>query len=199
VLKADVQGSLEAIGEALQKLSGTEVKVAIIHSGAGGISESDVMLASASEAIIIGFNVRPSAKVKEIAEQEKVEIRFYDIIYKLVSDVKDAMTGMLAPVFSERYLGQAEVRDTFSIPKVGTVAGCYVVDGQLRRNAGVRLLREGVVIYTGKLSSLRRFKDDVKEVAKGYECGTGLENFNDVKDGDSFETYRVVQIAKKLE
>jgi translation initiation factor IF-2 len=193
VLKADVQGSLEAITEALNKVGTEEVKVDVVHSGAGAITESDILLASASDAIIIGFNVRPTAKVKEVAEQENVEIRFYDIIYNLMNDVKDAMTGMLAPVISEKYLGQATVRDTFSVPKVGTVAGCHVDDGVLQRNAEVRLIRDGVVIYTGKLSSLKRFKDDVKEVAKGYECGAGLEKFNDVKVGDVIEAFTKVE------
>jgi translation initiation factor IF-2 len=193
VLKADVQGSLEAISEALRKLSTDEVKINIIHGGTGAISESDIMLASASSAIIIGFNVRPTAKVKEVAEKEKVEIRFYNIIYDLVNDIKDAMAGMLAPIIKEQYLGQAEVRQTFSVPKVGTVAGCVVVDGKLMRNARVRLLRDGVVIYTGSLSSLKRFKDDVKEVQKGFECGVGLENYNDIKVGDIIEAFEEVE------
>jgi translation initiation factor IF-2 len=193
VLKADVQGSLEAIADALNKLSTEKVKVNIIHTGAGAITESDILLASASDAIIIGFNVRPTIKVKEMAERESVDIRFYDIIYKLVGEIKDAMSGMLAPVIREQYLGQAEVRDTFSVPKVGTVAGCGVLDGKLTRNAGVRLLRDGVVVYTGKLASLRRFKDDVKEVTKGYECGVGLENFNDIKVGDVIEAFESVE------
>ncbi|WP_408022326.1 translation initiation factor IF-2 [Solidesulfovibrio sp.] len=193
VLKADVQGSLEAIADALNKLSTEKVKVNIIHTGAGAITESDILLASASDAIIIGFNVRPTIKVKEMAERESVDIRFYDIIYKLVGEIKDAMSGMLAPVIREQYLGQAEVRDTFSVPKVGMVAGCGVLDGKLTRNAGVRLLRDGVVVYTGKLTSLRRFKDDVKEVTKGYECGVGLENFNDIKVGDVIEAFESVE------
>ena len=193
VLKADVQGSLEAIADALNKLSTDKVKVSIIHAGAGAITESDILLASASDAIIIGFNVRPTIKVKEMAERESVDIRFYDIIYKLVGEIKDAMSGMLAPVIREQYLGQAEVRDTFSVPKVGTVAGCGVLDGKLTRNAGVRLVRDGVVVYTGKLASLRRFKDDVKEVTKGYECGVGLENFNDIKVGDVIEAFESVE------
>jgi translation initiation factor IF-2 len=193
VLKADVQGSLEAIADALNKLSTGQVKVNVIHSGAGAITESDILLASASQAIIIGFNVRPTVKVKEVAEQESVDIRFYDIIYKLVSDVKDAMSGMLAPIIREQYLGQAEVRDTFSVPKIGLVAGCGVIDGKLTRNAGIRLLRDSVVVYTGKLASLRRFKDDVKEVTKGYECGVGLENFNDIKVGDFIEAFESVE------
>ncbi|WP_457570514.1 translation initiation factor IF-2 [Desulfovulcanus sp.] len=198
VLKADVQGSLEAISEALRKLSTDEVKINIIHGGTGAISESDIMLASASSAIIIGFNVRPTAKVKEVAEKEKVEIRFYNIIYDLVNEIKDAMAGMLAPIIKEQYLGQAEVRQTFSVPKVGTVAGCVVVDGKLMRNAKIRLLRDGVVIYTGNLSSLKRFKDDVKEVQKGFECGVGLENYNDIKVGDVIEAFEEVEEKAKL-
>ncbi|WP_027175930.1 translation initiation factor IF-2 [Desulfovibrio aminophilus] len=199
LVKADVQGSLEAIGEALNKLSTDEVKVQVVHGGAGAITESDVMLAAASQAIIIGFNVRPTAKVKEMAERENIEIRFYDIIYKLVGEIKDAMSGMLTPDIQEAYLGQAEVRNTFSVPKVGTVAGCGVVDGKLTRNAKVRLLRDGVVVYTGQLASLKRFKDDAKEVLKGYECGVGLENFNDVKIGDVIEAFELKEVARTLE
>lgn len=199
VLKADVQGSLEAIVDALKKLSTEAVKVNVIHGGAGAITESDILLAAASEAIIIGFNVRPTAKIKEVADQENVDVRFYDIIYKLVSDVKDAMAGMLAPVISEKYLGQAEVRETFTIPKVGTIAGCYVVDGELKRNAKIRLLRDGVVVYTGTLSSLKRFKDDAKEVRRGYECGVGLERYNDIKVGDVIEAFEEVETAATLD
>ena len=199
VIKADVQGSLEAVSEALNKLSTDEVKINIVHGGAGAINESDILLANASQAIIIGFNVRPTAKIKEVAEQEDVEIRFYDIIYKLTGDIKDAMSGMLAPDIEEVYLGQAEVRDTFSVPKVGTVAGCHVADGKLTRNAKVRLLRDGVVIYTGALSSLKRFKDDVKEVAKGYECGAGLERFNDIKVGDIIEAFEEKEVARTID
>jgi translation initiation factor IF-2 len=199
VLKADVQGSLEAITEALNKLSTEKVKVSIIHAGTGAITESDILLASASQAIIIGFNVRPTVKVKDVADHENVDIRFYDIIYKLVGDIKDAMSGMLAPVIREQYLGQAEVRETFSVPKIGLVAGCGVLDGKLTRNAGIRLLRDGVVVYTGKLASLRRFKDDVKEVTKGYECGVGLENFNDIKIGDVIEAFESVEEKDTLD
>jgi translation initiation factor IF-2 len=199
VLKADVQGSLEAIQEALVKLSTDAVRVDIIHGGAGAITESDVLLASASEAIIIGFNVRPTLKVKELADEEKVEVRFYDVIYKLVSEIKDAMSGMLSPVIEESYLGQAEVRDTFSVPKVGTVAGCFVTDGKLARNAPVRLLRDGVVLYTGAIDSLKRFKDDAKEVVKGYECGVGLQNFNDIKAGDVIEAFEHKEVAQTLD
>ncbi len=193
VLKADVQGSLEAISESLHKQSTDAIKINIIHAGAGAISESDILLASASSAIIIGFNVRPTARVKEVAERESVEIRFYDIIYNLVNDIRDAMAGMLAPIIKEQYLGQAEVIQTFSVPKVGTVAGCMVSDGKLTRNSKVRLLRDGVVIFTGKLNSLKRFKDDVKEVTKGYECGAGLEKYNDIKVGDIIDAFEEVE------
>ncbi|HDQ40735.1 MAG TPA: translation initiation factor IF-2 [Desulfonatronum sp.] len=192
VIKTDVQGSAEAIAESLNKLSTDEVRVQIVHAGAGAITESDVMLAAASSAIIIGFNVRPMAKVKEVAESASVEIRFYDIIYDLLNDIRDALTGMLSPIIRESYLGQAEVRQTFNVPKIGTVAGCAVMDGKLLRNAKIRLLREGVVIYTGKLSSLKRFKDDAKEVLKGFECGVGLANFNDIKVGDVIEAFEEV-------
>jgi translation initiation factor IF-2 len=199
VLKADVQGSLEAVTESLNKLSTDEVKINVVHGGAGAITESDILLAGASEAIIIGFNVRPNLKVKEIAEHEGVEVRFYDIIYKLVSEVKDAMSGMLAPDIEEVYLGQAEVRDTFSVPKVGTVAGCFVADGKITRNCKVRLLRGGVVIYTGSVTSLRRIKDDVKEVAKGFECGMGLEKYNDIKVGDVIEAFETKEVARTID
>ncbi|WP_419787595.1 translation initiation factor IF-2 [Pseudodesulfovibrio sp.] len=199
VLKADVQGSLEAVTEALNKLSTDEVKISVVHGGAGAITESDILLAGASEAIILGFNVRPTLKVKQIAEQEGVEVRFYDIIYKLVNEVKDAMSGMLAPDIEEVYLGQAEVRQTFSVPKVGTVAGCFVADGKITRNAQIRLLRDGVVIYTGQVASLRRVKDDVKEVAKGYECGIGLEKFNDIKSGDVIEAFMTKEVARTID
>ncbi|PKN09791.1 MAG: translation initiation factor IF-2 [Deltaproteobacteria bacterium HGW-Deltaproteobacteria-8] len=199
VLKADVQGSLEAITEAVNKLSTEEVKIQVVHGATGGLTESDILLASASQAIIIGFNVRPTAKVKDMADSEHVEIRFYDIIYKLVGEIKDAMSGMLTPDIQEVYLGQAEVRETFSVPKVGMVAGCGVVDGKLTRSAKVRLLRDGVVIYTGALNSLRRFKDDAKEVAKGYECGVGLENFNDIKIGDVIEAFETKEVARTID
>jgi translation initiation factor IF-2 len=198
LLKADVQGSLEAISEALRKLSTDEVKIVLLHGGAGAITESDILLASASNAIIIGFNIRPTAKIKEVAEQEKVDIRFYDIIYKLVDDIKAAMSGMLSPDIKEVYLGQADVQQVFSVPKIGNIAGCMVSDGKLKRNASIRLLRNGVVIYTGKLSSLKRFKDDAKEVTKGYDCGAGLENFNDIKMGDIIEAFELVEEARTI-
>ena len=198
VLKADVQGSLEAITEAVRKLSTDKVHINVIHGGAGAITESDILLATASDAIVIGFNVRPTAKVKDVAEQENVDIRFYDIIYKLVDEIRSAMAGMLAPVQREVYLGQAEVREVFSVPKIGAIAGSHVSDGKFSRNAGVRLLRDGVVVYTGKVTSLRRFKDDVREVLKGYECGIGLENFNDIKTGDIIEAFETVEEAATL-
>lgn len=198
VLKADVQGTLEAITEALNKQSTDKVKISVVHGGTGAISESDILLASASRAIIIGFNVRPAARIKDVAERENVDIRFYDIIYKLVDDIKNAMAGMLAPVQREVYLGQAEVRETFSVPRVGVIAGSYVADGKIARNAGVRLLRDGVVIYTGRIASLKRFKDDAREVVKGNECGVGLENFNDVKIGDVIEAFETVEEAATL-
>lgn len=198
VLKADVQGSLEAITEALNKQSTDKVRINVVHGGTGAISESDILLASASQAIIIGFNVRPTAKIKDVADRENVDVRFYDIIYKLVDDIKSAMAGLLAPVQREVYLGQAEVRDLFSVPKVGTIAGSYVADGKIARNAGVRLLRDGVVVYTGKISSLKRFKDDAREVVKGNECGVGLENFNDIKVGDVIEAFETVEEAATL-
>ena len=198
IVKTDVHGSFEAISDALNKLSTDEVNVKIIHGSTGAINENDIRLAAASNAIIIGFNVRPTAKVKELAEQEGVEIRFYSVIYELVNDVKEALEGLLEPIKKEVYLGQAEVKETFNIPKVGTVAGCMVIDGKIQRNAGIRLLRDGVVVYTGKIASLKRFKDDVKEVSKGYECGIGLEKFNDIKIGDIIEAFEEVEERAKL-
>ncbi|MDR1125632.1 MAG: translation initiation factor IF-2 [Deltaproteobacteria bacterium] len=198
VVKADVQGSLEAILDQLKKLSTEKVRINIIHGGAGAISESDVLLASTSGAIIIGFNVRPNPKTKELADRENVDIRFYDIIYKLAEEIKSAMEGLLAPVEKEVALGQADVRETFSVPKVGTIAGCHVSDGKITRSAQVRLLRDGVVVFTGRISSLKRFKDDAREVLKGYECGIGIENFNDVKVGDAIEAFEIVEEAATL-
>ena len=197
VLKADVQGTLEAVQESLKKVSTEKVNVNVVHAGTGAITESDILLASASKAIIIGFNIRPTAKVKAIAAHENVDIRYYDIIYKLVDDVKNAMAGLLAPVEKEVVLGQAEVRQTFSLLKVGTIAGAYVSDGKITRNAGARLMRDG--IYTGHISSLKRFKDDAKEVVRGNECGVGLENYNDIKVGDIIEAFETVQEAATLE
>jgi translation initiation factor IF-2 len=198
ILKADVQGSVEAITEALHKLSTPEVKVNIIHVSTGAVTETDIMLGSASKAIIIGFNVRPNSKAQELAEQEQVEIRFYDIIYQLVSEVKDAMAGMLEPIQKEVVNGHAEVRQLFHIPKVGTVAGCGVLDGKIDRSAKARLLRDSVVIFDGRLSSLKRFKDDAREVVAGYECGLSLDGYNDIKLGDIIESYYVEEIQATL-
>ncbi|MGC1402923.1 MAG: translation initiation factor IF-2, partial [Thermodesulfobacteriota bacterium] len=198
ILKADVQGSIEAISEALHKLSTQAIKVIVIHSSPGAITETDILLASASKAIIIGFNVRPNHKVQEMAEQEQVDVRFYDIIYQLVSDVKDAMVGMLEPVYKEVVHGHAEVRDLFHVPKLGAIAGSLVTDGKIERNAKARLLRDHVVIYDGRIASLRRIKDDVKEVAVGYECGIRLEDYNDLKVGDVIESYILEEIKPEL-
>ena len=189
VLRADVQGTQEAFSQALKKLSTDEIRVRILHEGTGAITENDVHLAAASEAIIIGFNVRPPVKVKELAEREGVDIRVYDVIYHALEDIEKAMVGMLEPEYEERVIGTAEVRPTFHVPKVGTIAGCGVIDGKIERNAGVRVIRDGVVIYTGTIASLKRFKDDVKEVQTGYECGIGVENYNDIKVGDILEAF----------
>ncbi len=194
IIKADVQGSAEAVRQSLEKLSTDEVKVKVLHSAVGAISKDDVNLALAFNAIIIGFNVRPDANARRIAESEKVDIRLYRVIYQAIEDVEKAMKGMLEPELKEEVLGHAEVRSTFKISGSGTIAGCYVTDGKLQRNANVRLLRDSVVIYEGKLSSLRRFKDDVKEVGEGYECGAGIENYNDIKDGDEIECYSMVEV-----
>ncbi|MBA4393099.1 MAG: translation initiation factor IF-2, partial [Desulfobacca sp.] len=198
ILKADVQGSIEAISDALNKLSTPVIKVNVIHSAPGAITETDILLASASKAIIIGFNVRLNHKVQELAEQEQVDVRFYDIIYQLVSDVKDAMVGMLEPVYKEVVHGHAEIRDLFHVPKVGAIAGSFVIDGKIERNAKARLLRDQVVIYDGRIASLRRIKDDVKEVATGYECGIRLEDYNDLKVGDIIESYILEEMKPEL-
>ena len=198
ILRADVQGTLEAFGSAIKKLSTDEVRVEILHEGTGAIIDSDVLLATASNAIIIGFNVRPSAKVQDFAKNEKVDIRYYDVIYNALDDIRKAMTGMLEPLFVERTIGSVEVRQVIHVPKVGMIAGSYVADGKVVRDAHVRLLRDGVVVYTGRLSSLRRFKDDVKEVQTNFECGIGLENFNDIKNGDMLEIFVIDEIAAEL-
>ena len=198
IVKGDVQGSVEAVGETLRKLSTDAVRLNVIHSGVGAITETDVNLATASNAIIIGFSVRPEVKAQNMAEKEGVDIRLYNIIYNAVDDIKKAMEGLLEPVFKEKYLGRAEIREVFSVPKAGNVAGSYILDGKMHRNAQVRLLRDNVVIYTGKLSSLRRFKDDVKDVAAGYECGIGLENYNDIKIGDIIEAFEMEKFAATL-
>ena len=196
VVKADVQGSVEAIKQSLVKLSNDEVVVKIIHGGVGAINESDVTLAAASNAIIIGFNVRPDASAKETAEREGVDIRLYRVIYNAIEDVEAAMKGMLEPVFEEKVLGHAEVRQTFKASGVGTIAGSYVLDGVFERDCQVRITRDGIVIYDGKLASLKRFKDDVKEVKAGYECGFVFERFNDIKEGDQVEAFKMVEIPR---
>jgi len=198
ILKADVHGSIEAVRETLEKLSTDAVKLKVIHSAVGGISEGDVMLAAASNAIVIGFNVRAESKAQALAEKEDVDLRYYTIIYNLVDEIKSAMEGMLSPIVREEVIGRAEVRDVFRVTKVGTVAGCYIVDGKATRGANVRLIRDNVVIYDGKLSSLKRFKDDVKEVATGYECGMAIEGYNDIKEGDVIELYTLKEEAAKL-
>ncbi|MFQ5742237.1 MAG: translation initiation factor IF-2 [Acidobacteriota bacterium] len=198
VVKADVQGSVEVLREALGKLSGDRVRIRIIRAGAGGITESDVLLASASGAIVIGFNVRPERSVAKIAELEGVDVRLYTVIYQLIDEIKQAMIGKLEPRYQETSLGNAEVRDTFRIPRVGTVAGCYVTDGKFTRDARVRLLRDSRVIFEGRIGSLRRFKEDVREVQRGYECGVGIANYNDVKVGDVIEAYQVEQVEAGL-
>ena len=189
IVKTDVQGTAEAMKSSLEKLSNDEVKVKVIHSNAGGVTESDVQLAKAAKAIIIAFNVRPVGAAKQLAEKDGVEIKQYSVIYQALEDVEDAMKGMLAPVYVEKNIGNAEVRQTFRISNVGTIAGCFVLDGKLERNAGVRVIREGVVIHDGKLVSLKRFKDDAKEVSKGFECGIQIQDYNDVKEGDIIEAY----------
>ena len=196
IIKADVQGSVEAVKQALEKLSNDEVKVRVLHSAVGAVTQDDVNLASAFNAIIIGFNIRPDSTARDAAEREGVDIRLYRIIYQAIEDVEKAMKGLLAPEFKENLLGHAQVRSTFKITGAGTIAGSYVTDGKVQRNASVRLLRDNVVIFEGKLSSLRRFKDDVKEVASGYECGIGLENYNDVKEGDVIECFVMEEIER---
>ena len=199
VLKADVQGSVEAISNALRNLSTPTVGVNVISAGVGGITESDVTLAKASAAIVVGFNVRPAGKSRALADQEGVDIKLYQIIYDAIDDVKKAMLGMLSPVSKEKILGRAEVRQVFHITKAGTVAGCTVVEGKVTRRSHVRLIRDSVVVHTGRLSSLRRFKEDASEVTHGYECGIGIENYGDVKEGDIIEAFEVESIAAVLD
>ncbi|WEG11581.1 translation initiation factor IF-2 [Pullulanibacillus sp. KACC 23026] len=196
IVKADVQGSVEALAGSLQKIDVEGARVNIIHTGAGGITESDVILASASNAIIIGFNVRPDVNAKRTAEAEKVDIRLYRVIYDAINEMEAAMKGMLDPEFREKVIGQVEVRTIFKVSKVGTIAGCYVTEGKVSRDAGIRLIRDGIVIYEGKVDTLKRFKDDAREVAAGYECGITLENFNDVKEGDIMEAYVMEEIKR---
>jgi translation initiation factor IF-2 len=198
IIKADVQGSAEVLADTLTKLTDEKVKVRIIHSGVGAINESDVLLGSASNAIIIGFNVRPDRNAAEVAEREKVDIRQHSVIYHVTDEIKKAMTGLLEPTFKEQRIGIAQVRETFKVPKVGTIAGCMVTDGRITRqgDAQARLLRDNVVVWEGKLASLKRFKDDVSEVKSGFECGLGLQNFNDVKVGDVIEVFQMERVAQ---
>ena len=198
ILKGDVDGSVEALTDSLQKLSTGEIEINIVHKGVGAITESDVLLASASDAIVIGFNVRPMGNARAIAEKEEIDIRSYSIIYDAINDVKDAMEGMLSPEMKEEITGNAEIRETFKISKVGTIAGCMVTNGKIYRNSGIRIIREGVVIFTGALVSLKRFKDDVKEVSKGYDCGLQVKNYNDIKVGDVLECFQEVAVKKSL-
>jgi len=196
IVKADVQGTVEAIKQALEKLSNEEVRVRCIHGGVGAITGSDIVFASASNALVIGFNVRPDAAAREAAEREKVDMRTYSVIYNVIEDVEAAMKGMFAPVFKEVALGTIEVRNTFKVSGVGTIAGAYVKDGKVARSAQVRVVRGGIVIHEGKIASLKRFKDDAKEVASGYECGIGIENFNDIREGDIIEAFVMEQIQR---
>ncbi|WP_300435841.1 translation initiation factor IF-2 [Christiangramia sp.] len=198
ILKGDVDGSVEALTDSFQKLSTEEIQVNIIHKGVGAITESDVLLASASDAVIIGFNVRPAGNARQVADKEEIDIRTYSIIYDAINDLKDAMEGMLSPELKEEITGTAEIRETFKISKIGTIAGCMVTSGTIYRSAGVRLIRDGVVVYTGELASLKRFKDDVKEVKKGYDCGMQVKNYNDIREGDVIEAFREVEVKKTL-
>ncbi len=198
ILKGDVDGSVEALTDSFQKLSTDEIQINIIHKAVGPITESDVLLASASDAIIIGFNVRPMGNARSVAEKEEIDIRMYSIIYDAINDLKDAMEGMLSPEMKEEISGTAEIRETFKISKIGTIAGCMVTNGKIFRNSGIRLIRDGVVIYTGELASLKRFKDDAKEVSKGYDCGLQIKNYNDIKEGDIVEAFQEVAVKKKL-
>jgi translation initiation factor IF-2 len=195
IIKGDVQGSVEAVKQSVSKLSNEEVQVKVIHSGAGAVTETDVMLADSSNAIILGFNVRPDAKAKQLAERSKVDIRTYRIIYDLLDDIEAALKGMLAPKYHEVYLGKCEVRQTFKITGVGNIAGCYVLEGKIVRGGKLRIYRDDVLVVEGNVQQLKRFKDDVKEVAFGFECGCAIEGFNDIKVGDIIECYMIEQIA----
>ena len=198
VIKGDVQGSVEAIVSTLEKMGTDEVKVRVLHSAVGGINESDITLAKASDALVIGFNVRANPQARDMARRDNVDIRYYSIIYDVADDLRKALTGMLSPTLKERFLGNAEIREVFNITKVGKVAGCRVVEGVVKRGAKVRLLRDNVVIHEGKLGQLKRFKDDVKEVQEGYECGMSFENYNDLQSGDIIECFDIEEIAGVL-
>jgi len=198
VVKGDVDGSVEALSDSLMKLSTEQIMVTVIHKGVGQITESDVMLASASDAIIVGFQVRPLASVRKLAEQEQIDVRTYSVIYDAIEEIKSAMEGMLAPTFEEKLLGTVEIREVFKITRVGNIAGCMVLEGKVTRNSKIRLLREGVIVHTGELASLRRFKDDVKEVNHGYECGLNLTGYQDIRVGDIIESFERVEVKARL-
>ena len=198
IVKADVQGSLGALTDALLKLPQDEVRVRIVHSAAGGITQQDITLALASGAIVLGFNVRPDTNAKALADREGVDVRLYRVIYDAIDDVKAALSGMLKPEQRETELGRAEVRELFRVPKLGVIAGSYVLSGNIQRDARARLVRDGIVVYEGRVGSLRRFKDDVKEVAQGYECGIGIDGYQDIKEGDVIEAYEVREVARSL-
>ena len=198
ILKGDVDGSVEALTDSFQKLSTAEIQVNIIHKGVGAITESDVLLASASEAIIVGFNVKPTLSARKLSEKEQIDIRFYSIIYDAINDLKDAMEGMLSLEIKEESTGEAEVRETFKISRVGTIAGCMVTSGKIFRNSSIRVVRADEMIFEGKLLSLKRFKDDVKEVAKGYDCGIQVNEFNDLVEGDIIQCYQEIEVKRKL-
>jgi translation initiation factor IF-2 len=198
IVKGDVDGSIEALSDSLLRLSTEEIQINIVHKGVGAITEADVNLASASDAIIVGFQVRPSVAARKLAEQEQIDIRLYSVIYKAIEELKAAMEGMLSPDIEEKVIGTAEIRETFDITKVGTIAGCYVMDGIIKRSSKVRVIRDGIVIHSGSLGSLKRFKDDVREVKNNYECGLNIDKFNDIKIGDIIEAYEEVEVARKL-
>ena len=198
IVKGDVDGSIEALSDSLLKLSQESIQINIIHKAVGQITESDILLASASDAIVIGFQVRPSQSARKIAEKEEIDIRLYSVIYKAIEEVKEAMEGMLSPEFKEEIVGTAEIRETFKITKFGTIAGCYVTEGKINRNHNVRIIRDGIVVYSGELGSLKRFKDDVKEVKNGYECGLNIAKYNDIRVGDIVEAYEEVEVSRKL-
>ncbi len=198
VIKADVDGSVGVLSDTLGKIQTAEVKTNIIRQGVGAITESDVLLAAASDAIIIGFQVGADTRAREVARREKVDMRFYDIIYEAEEDVRKALEGLLTPTQEEKFVGMAEVRNTFRVPKAGVIAGCYVKEGRINRKDKVRLMRDGKLVYTGIVSSLKRFKDDAREVKEGFECGIGIENFNDIKVGDQIEAFEIVEVARTL-
>jgi translation initiation factor IF-2 len=197
VVKADANGSIEAIKDALSKIDQEEVRINVLRAGIGGITETDVALADASDAIVIGFNVRPEPKAKALAETEKVDMRLYRVIYKFIEDINAARVGMLAPTIEEQDTARIEVREVFRVPKIGAVAGCYVTDGEVSRDDQVRIVRDGTIIWDGKIGSLRRFKEDVRSVRSGYECGIGIEGFQDIKEGDVIESYKTVEVARE--